>query len=91
MILEEAIELGEFYPKKLKKFPEFRKFSKHAQLQLIKKAMENHHKQLITHYAEVNNLLDASRKPEVQKALNRIFKKIQDFEEEREKILLEFS
>lgn len=91
MDLDKAIELGEFHPEKLRKFPEFRGLSKHAQLQLVKKAMENCHKQLIVHYADVNNLLDSSRKPEVQKALDRVFKKIQGFEREKEKILLELS
>lgn len=91
MDLDKAVELGEFHPEKLRKFPWFRGLSKHAQLQLVKKAIENHHKQLILHYADVNNLLDSSKKPGVQKALDRIFKKIQEFEREKERILLELS
>ena len=45
-------------PDFLANFPEWHTLSRHVQFQYIRKALDNRHKQLLTQYAELNNVLD---------------------------------
>jgi hypothetical protein len=91
MTLDEAIELGEYQPEYLMQFEEFAKLSRHGQLQLIRKALKNRHRQLITQYAEINNQLHFSKKPWLQEGLDKVMEKIQKLEEDRERLLVEYA
>ena len=72
LTLQKAIELGEYQPEFLSQYPEFQKLSKHAQFQLIRQAIDNRERQLITHWAEINNVLNFSEKPELKPALKKL-------------------
>lgn len=91
MTLDEAIELGEYNPEFLKQFKEFAVLSRHGQLQLIRKALENRHRQLITQYAEMNNQLNLSKKPWLWEAMDKVMERIHELEEDRERLLVEYA
>lgn len=91
LTLQQAIEFGEYNPKYLANFAEWHTLSVHVQWQLIRKALNNRHSQLITQYAELNNVLDLRLKPDVQQAMKNVEKQIKDFERDREKLYVEYS
>jgi hypothetical protein len=87
----EAIELGEYDPKDLSRYPEWRGLSSHAQFQKVRDALENRRHQLLTQYAEINNMLDFRLKPELQEALNKIKEKLDKIESDREDLYVKFA
>lgn len=89
--LQQAIEFGEYDPKYLSNFAEWHTLSVHVQWQLIRKALNNRHGQLITQYAELNNVLDLRLKLDVQQAMKNVEKQLKDFEKDREKLYVEYS
>lgn len=89
--LQQAIEFGEYNPKNLANFAEWHTLSAHVQWQLIRKALNNRDSQLITQYAELNNVLDLRLKPDVQEAMKNVEKQIKDLERDREKLYVEYS
>jgi len=91
LTLEKAIELGEYNPKILSEFKEFTTLSRHAQFQLIRKALRNHENQLWLQWAEINNQLNFSKKPYLQEGLDNIKKQVDKLHEDEEKLLLEYS
>ncbi|OGM19100.1 hypothetical protein A2686_00885 [Candidatus Woesebacteria bacterium RIFCSPHIGHO2_01_FULL_38_10] len=88
---QEAIEMGEYDPSYLANYPEWHQFPRHTQFQYIRKALDNRRKQLLTQWAEVNNVLDFNLKPEVQKAAQNIKIQLDRLERDREKLYLEYS
>lgn len=91
MTLQKAIELGEYDPDYLSTFPEWLTLSRHIQFQFIRTAVENRRKHLITQYAEINNILDFSKKPHLREALHNIENQLHKIEEDREKLFVEYS
>lgn len=91
MTLQQAIDLGEYNLDVLKTFPEFLNLSSHAQFQLVRQALENKRRQLLMQWAEINNMLDFSKKPELKEALGNIDKKLKQVEKDREEVYLIFS
>lgn len=89
--LQKAIDLGEYDPDYLSRFSEWHELSKHIRFQYIKTAIENRHKQLITQYAEINNILDFSKKPHLTEALQNVEKQLQILELDRERLFVEYS
>lgn len=89
--LTKAVELGEYDPKYLATFSEWREMSRHVQFQFIIKAIENRRKQLLKQYADMNNVLDFRLKPEMQKAIKNVLKQIDELDSDREKLLIEYS
>jgi len=88
---EEAIKMGEYNPKYLATYPEWHQFSRHVQFQYIQKAVENRRRQLLKQWAEVNNILDFSKKPHLAEALENIFEQIEVLENDREALFVEYS
>lgn len=91
LTLEKAVELGEYDPNFLANFPEWHALSKHIQFQYIRKALENRHKQLLSQWAELNNVLDLRNKPDVWKAIKNVDKQLHYLLEEKERLFLEYS
>lgn len=91
LTLQQAIEFGEYDPRYLANFAEWHTLSVHVQWQLIRKALNNRHSQLITQYAELNNVLDLRLKPDVQEAMKNVEKQLKNFERNREKLYVEYS
>lgn len=89
--LQQAIDFGEYDPKSLSNFAEWHTLSTHIQFQLVRKALEIRHKQLITQYAEINNVLDFSKKPHIHVALKNVEKQIAELMKDRERLYVEFS
>lgn len=91
MTLPQAVQMGEYKPDFLATFPEWHKFSPHVQLQYIRQAIDNRKHQLLTQWAEINNVLDFRLKPELKKALKNIESQMSELERDREKIYLDYS
>lgn len=88
---KEAIEMGEYIPKHLANYPEWHSFSKHTQLQYIREAIDNRRKQLLTQWAEMNNVLDLRLKPRMQDALKNLENQMKELENDRETLYLEYT
>lgn len=91
MTLQKAIELGEYNPDYLSTFPEWLTLSRHIQFQYIRDAIENRRRHLVVQYAEINNILDFSKKPHLKEALKNIEIQLHKVEEDREKLFVEYS
>lgn len=91
MTLQKAIDLGEYNPDYLANFAEWHRLSTFTQFQLIRRALEIRHSQLITQYSELNNVLDFSKKPHVQQAVKNVEKQLRIFESEREDLFVRYS
>lgn len=89
--LNDAIDLGEYDPTLLSSFPEWKNLSRTIQFQLIRKALDVHYRNLIQQYAELNNVLDFSKKPHIQGALHNIEIKLKKFHLDKEKLYVEYS
>src|SRR3990172_7396662 len=91
LTLQQAIEFGEYDPKYLSNFAEWHTLSAHIQWQLIRKALDIRQRQLITQYAELNNVLDMSKKPHIHGAMKNVEKQISDLMKDRERLYVEYS
>lgn len=89
--LHQAIDFGEYDPKFLSNFAEWHTLSPHIQWQLVRKALDNRNRQLITQYAELNNVLDYSKKPHIWGAIKNVEKQLKSLSEDREKLYVEFT
>ena len=91
MTLKKAVDFGEYDPNYLSTFPEWTTLSKYIRFQYIRTAIENRRKMFLMQYAEVNNILDFRLKPELKVALRNIERELKKVEDDREKILIEYS
>jgi len=89
--LHQAIDFGEYNPEFLANFVEWHTLSPHIQWQLIRKALDIRYKQLITQYAELNNVLDLRNKPNVKGAMKKVEKQIDELAKDRERLYVEYS
>ena len=91
LTLEKAIELGEYDPNFLTNFAEWHGLSPHVQFQFIRKALDNRSRQLVTQYAELSNVLDFSKKPEIKEAMKNVEKQIRELREDKERLYMQYS
>lgn len=91
MTLQKAVDMGEYDPQYLAKFPEWGPLSRHVRLQFIRQGLDNRRKNLLMQWAELNNVLDFSQKPHIKTALRNIERQLKNLEDDREKIYLEYS
>lgn len=91
MTFQKAIEMGEYDPKYLARFEEWKDFASHMQFQYIKTALENRRKHLLSQWADISTILDFSKKPELAEALKNIEKQLRTIEDDREKLFVEYS
>ena len=89
--LREAIELGEYDPEYLSRFPDWSTLSRTIQWNYIKKALDVRERQLIQQWSEVSNVLDFRLKPELKIALKNIEIKRYKLLDDSERLLLEYS
>jgi hypothetical protein len=88
---QEIIEMGEYNPEILSIYPEWHLLSSHAQLQYIRRALDNRMQQLLTQWAEINNVLDFSLKPHLKEALRNIERQMKKLDADKERLYLEYS
>lgn len=91
MTFQKAVEMGEYAPKYLARFEEWKDFARHTQFQYIKTAIENRRKHLLSQWADISTILDFSKKPELADALKNIEKQLRTIEDDREKLFVEYS
>lgn len=89
--LQQAIDFGEYDPKFLANFTEWHTLSTHIQWQLIRKALDIRQRQLVTQYAELNNVLYFSKKPHIHEACKSVEKQLADLRRNRERLYTDYS
>jgi len=89
--LQQAIDFGEYDPEQLANFAEWHSLSPHIQWQLVRKALDIRYRQLMTQYAELNNVLDYSKKPHIWDAMKKVEKQLKNLAKDRERLYVEFS
>ncbi len=89
--LQKAIELGEYDPEYLERFPEWHELTRHAQFEMVKKAIENRDAQIWRHYSELNNVLDFRDKPHIKPAMDRLVEQHKKLMEEQEKLFVKYA
>lgn len=89
--LEQAVQAGEYHPEILSGFEEWNELSRIMQFHLIRKACDIRHRDLVAQYAEVTNVLDFSKKPELKIVLDNIQRNIHELAAEKEKLYVEYS
>jgi hypothetical protein len=91
LTLQKAIEFGEYEPERLSIYPEWVQLPRHSQFELIKQGLVNRNRNLIQQFAEISNMLDFSKKPYLQEALDNTQKQIQQLRKDEERLYLEYS
>lgn len=91
MTFQKAIDMGEYDPKYLTKFEEWKDFARHTQFLYIKTALENIRKHLLSQWADISTILDFSKKPELADTLKNIENQLHKIEEDREILFVEYS
>ncbi len=91
LTFQEAIKRGEYDPKFLEGFAIWHTLSRDVQFEYILEALKNREKQYIRQFAEINNVLDFSKKPQLQQVLVNIQQKIQKLREEKERLYIEYT
>ncbi len=91
LTFQEAIKRGEYDPKFLEGFAIWHTLSRDVQFEYIREALKNREKQYVVQFAEINNVLDFSKKPQLQQVLNNIQQKIQKLREEKERLYIEYT
>ena len=90
MTLQKAVDMGEYKPEYLSTFPEWNTLGKHVQFQFISTGLKNRRNQLLTQYAEINNVLDFRLKPELKVTLNNIIEQMKVVDDDYEKLSIEY-
>lgn len=91
LTLQKAIDLGEYDPEFLASFPDWHLLGRHAQFQMIREALDNRRRQLVTSWAEINNVLDLRLKPELKEALKNIELQLKKLDDDWEELYLKYS
>lgn len=89
--LQQAVDFGEYDPAYLATFAEWHILSKHIQFQLIRKALDIRHRQLMTQWAELNNALDFSKKPQLRVPLKKIEESLKKLGHDKEQLYIQYS
>ena len=89
--LLKAVELGEYDPKVLARFPEWQQLTRHSQFQLIRKGLANRNIQLQSTWGEINNQSGFSKKPALQQAIKNIEKQIEQLREDEDILFVEYT
>ncbi len=91
LTLQKAIDLGQFDPEYLSRFPEWHELPRTAQFELVKKAIENRDAQIWRHYAELNNVLDLRLKPQMKPAMDKLVEEHKKLMDEKEKLFVKYA
>lgn len=91
LTLQKAVDMGEYHPDYLSTFPEWQRLSRIMMWEMIRSAIKNRRRFLLVHWAEINNQLDFSKKPHLQKALENIEKQLNELRTDEEKYQVEYS
>jgi len=89
--LEKAIELGEYQPEFLGKYPEWSGMSSHMQFEFIRRGIDNRRQHLRREYASIVNQPDFSKKNHLKVALQKIVTAQKELIEEEELLQLEYA
>ena len=91
MTLQKAVELGEYEPHYLARFPDWSLLSRHVQSQLIRKGLENRWYQLMRKWSDLANVDFYSMKPHLGTAQKKVEEEIKNLEADRERLLEEYA
>ncbi len=89
--LKEAINLGEFEPEVLAKYPEWEKLSNYARFELIRQGLENRRRQLFKKWGEVVNFIGDSKTSDRQETKDNIERQLEALRADKERLYNEYS
>lgn len=90
--LREVIDLGEYDPELLSKYPEWEKLSNYARFQLITRGLENRRRQLFRKWSEIVNFINDSDNPTLQEeAKENIERQLKNLRVDKERLYNEYS
>ncbi len=87
---DEAVEMGEYKPEFLSTFPKWHNLTKNLKWHYIRQAIKNRRRFLEVNYAETFNVIDFSKKPQLQKVLDNIQVQLKQLQTEEEELRLEY-
>jgi hypothetical protein len=91
MTLQRAVQLGEYQPDYLSRFPEWVTMSRYVQLRFIREGMRSRKPQLMTQYAVLFNVLHFSEKTaELEPKLNHILDLVKQVDADEEYYLSQY-
>lgn len=89
--LKDAVRMGEYEPEYLSQFEEWPEATRNMRFQYIREAIENRRKILLQQYVAINNTLEFSQKPELQKGLDNNWAELEKLMKRKEELYVEYS
>ncbi len=87
---DQAVDMGEYNPQYLSTFPKWQNLTKNLKWNYIRQAIKNRRRFLEVNYAETFNVIDFSKKPQLQKVLNSIQSQLKQLQQDEEELRLEY-
>lgn len=89
--LKEAINLGEFEPEVLEKYPEWEKLSNYARFEMVRQGLENRRRQLFKKWGEVVNFTGDFPNASRQETKENIERQLEALRADKERLYNEYS
>ncbi len=91
LTLSEVIELGEYEPEVLAKYPEWEKLSNYARFQLITRGLETRRRQLFKKWSEVVNFIGDFPSASREETKTNLERQLQQLRADKERLYNEYS
>jgi len=91
LTLDKVVEMGEYDINFLSTFSQWQSFSKNMKWHYILQGLKNRRKFLELNYAETFNIIDFSKKPQLQQVLDNIQTQLKQLQSDEEKLRLEYT
>ena len=91
LTFDQAIDMGEYCPEFLSTFPKWSNFTKNVKWHYIRQALKNRRRFLELNYAETFNIIDFSKKPQLQAVLDNIQKELKKIQKDEEDLRVEYT
>ncbi len=89
--LQAAVNMGEYEPDYLARFPEWQELTVTMQFEFVRKGIEQKRRQLRLQYATTFNAPNYSKKPHLEEAIKNIFARLRKLQEDEERLSIEYS
>ena len=89
--LQAAVEMGEYEPEYLARFPEWLELTPSMQFEFVRKGIEQKRHQLRLQYATTFNAPNFSQKPHLEEAITNIFARLRVLQEDEERLSIFYS
>lgn len=87
---DQAVDMGEYKPEYLATFPKWHNLTKNLKWHYIRQAIKNRRRFLEVNYAETFNVIDFSKKPQLQRVLDSIQNQLKQLQQDEEELRLQY-